>query len=122
MPFSLSSLFSSNPFDGAVVGRVRSYGYLPPSLRDDQRPRLQMRLSLGSFTFRSTSYPRRNSFWINMCTRMADVLEGNSPRFLPWQSLPIRLGFEACPVSFDSLLTFFGSIGILVMSQLFLAL
>lgn len=39
-----------------------------------------------------------------------------------WQSLPVHLGFEACPVSFDSLLTFFGSIGILVMSQLFLAL
>lgn len=44
------------------------------------------------------------------------------PQFSSLAAPPVRLGFEACPPSLDCLLTFFASIGILVMSQLFLAL
>lgn len=74
------------------------------------------------FHIQRHSYIKQNNFWINTCIRGADALYGKGPGFLPWQSLPVCLGFEACAVSSDCALTFSASIGTLVMSQPSLAL
>lgn len=120
-PFSLSSLFSSSMFEEAVGEDCSTVA-----------PCFAPRETIGGLICRCVchlevvhleAHTYKTELLLDKYTHPnGRCFIRKQPQFSSLAAPPVRLGFEACPPSLVCLLTFFASVGILVMSQLFLAL